>query len=176
MWYLSKLHIKYKRPWYTIGSSSSFLILISGLFYLYPEKPDIEGFINQQQTQLIVTSPTTQPPRQAYIKVVNLETQTEKELFFQTGTQFFSVPNQYQLSYISNNSHNTAEIFLLFPDGNLLQLFPQSAIRFQEEIISEAGSFLEYNTIWTENNNNDTYLSITHFYRKNFQTHLTQQI
>ncbi|MDR3168741.1 MAG: hypothetical protein LBU27_03120 [Candidatus Peribacteria bacterium] len=72
MWYVSKLHMKYKRPFYVVGSCISFLILISGLFYLYPEKPDIEGFIRQQQIQLLLHSPMTQPQRIAYLKLTNL--------------------------------------------------------------------------------------------------------
>ncbi|MDR2540364.1 MAG: hypothetical protein LBD11_00885 [Candidatus Peribacteria bacterium] len=43
----------------------------------------------------------------------------------------------YQLSYISSVVENEAEVFILFPDGNLFQIFPQSVVHFQEKLFLE---------------------------------------
>jgi hypothetical protein len=62
-----------------------------------------------------------------------------QELLFQTGTQYFSLSEPYQLSYISTHLQNAAEVFVLFPDGKLFQLFPQSSVVFEKEMVLEAG-------------------------------------
>lgn len=64
--------MKYKWPFYTIGNILCFLILISELFYLYPEEPDVSGFITEQKPQLILISPNTQPQRKAYLKLTQM--------------------------------------------------------------------------------------------------------
>jgi hypothetical protein len=80
------------------------------------------------------------------------------------------------LSYISTHLQNVAEVFVLFPDGKLFQLFPQSSVTFEEEMVLEAGLSGRYATLWTGNTGDEKYLSTTHFYWKNLQAYLTQQI
>jgi hypothetical protein len=42
-----------------------------------------------------------------------------------------------QISYISSSTENEAELFVMFPDASLLQIFPQSSV------IIDNGIFLE---------------------------------
>ena len=191
--YISQLHMKIKRPFYLIGGIFSFLILISGIFYLYPEAPDIAGFQAQQQTQLILISPTSLPQRSAYIKLTHLTTNQQQDIFFQTGTQFFPLPETYQISYISTTPENQAQAFIILPNANLLQIFPQSTTLLQNEIIPEIWTFAraqaprtglidDLNRINPEVSSTlppilpETYEHITSFYRTHFQFYLAEQM
>jgi hypothetical protein len=191
--YLSKLHIKIKRPFYLIGETLCFLILISGNFYLYPEAPNIDEFIIQQHPQLILTSPTTQAKYTAYISLIDHSTNKQQILLFQTGTQLFSLPQTYQISYIATTTELPSQTFLLSSNGELFQLSPQSTVSFQEKIIPEQGTFLQHGTLRTGRATTtnrieesatilpleidwDTYQNITSSYRNSFQSHLTEQI
>jgi hypothetical protein len=41
------------------------------------------------------------------------------------------------VSYISTSPENEAQAFIIFPDADLLQIFPQSTMNFQKEITPE---------------------------------------
>ncbi|MDR0860033.1 MAG: hypothetical protein LBO09_03470 [Candidatus Peribacteria bacterium] len=69
--------------------------------------------------------------------MTNLDNQKEQDLFFQTGTQYFPLIGKYQLSYISATPQNEAEVFIIFTDGDVFQLFPQSSVKFTEELFPE---------------------------------------
>jgi hypothetical protein len=47
------------------------------------------------------------------------------------------LPETYQISYIATTPENEAQVFIIFPDADLLQIFPQSTMHFQTEIIPE---------------------------------------
>jgi len=58
------------------------LILISGIFYLYPEAPDVAGFIGLQDSQAVILSTTSLPKQQAYLTITEEATQRVQEYFF----------------------------------------------------------------------------------------------
>jgi hypothetical protein len=81
---IRKLPAKIKRPLHIFGGIISVLILISGIFYLYPHAPDIRGFIQQQPSRLLLNAPTQQAQFTAYISLTDLATQRQQTLLFQT--------------------------------------------------------------------------------------------
>jgi hypothetical protein len=42
-----------------------------------------------------------------------------------------------KISYISSAAENDAQLFVLFPDASLLQIFPQSSVKIEEEVVLE---------------------------------------
>ena len=189
MRYIKNLHIKRKQILYLIGGVFSFLILISGLFYLYPDAPDTQGFIDKQKTQFLIHSPTNIKKQQAYLQIIDLQNSRTQERLFNNWTSLHNLPHSYQINYISTTTNNNFEAFIIFPNGSLLQILPQSIIQkdnsreYQstniktfsaprknqtETYLPSAENLLE---IWTEQ-----YREISDFYRENFETHLTQQM
>lgn len=197
--YVSKLHIKIKRPFYLIGGIFSFLILISGVFYLYPDAPDVTGFQAQQQNQLLLIAPTTLPKKTAYLLLTDLTTHQQQNLFFQTGIQFIHLPATYQLNYISTSINNEAQAFIISSTADLLQILPQSTLTFQEKPYPEIWTFSYYPAPRTGEHKKpvspprvpnpeswvptlessitlEAYEQVTAFYRIHFQSYLAQQI
>ena len=187
--YIKNLHIKWKKIFYTIWGILSFLIIISWLFYLYPEAPDVQGFINRQQTQLILHSPIEVKRQQAYIQIIDIETSRIQEKLFNQGTSLFNTSTNFQINYISTTTDNEFETFLIFPDWSLLQILPQHSIisniilEYNPQYIKAFSAPRQnMNKIYLPENKNiitieeETYRKISTFYRNNFQQHLTQQI
>lgn len=54
LWWLSKLKTRWKIVWQVLWVIVSFFILISWIFYLYPDKPDIQWFINTRPYKILV--------------------------------------------------------------------------------------------------------------------------
>jgi hypothetical protein len=62
----------------------SVLILVSGIFYLYPDAPDTKGYIQQQPFRLLLSSPTQQAQFIAYVSLTNHSTRKQQTILFQT--------------------------------------------------------------------------------------------
>lgn len=190
---IRKLPFKIKWPLYFVWGIASVLILISGIFYLYPHAPDVEGFIQQQPSQLILTSPTQQAQFTAYITLVNLSTHKQQTFLFQTWTQFIVLPETYQISYVATTPDNEAQVFIIFPDATLFQILPQSTMYVQNEITPETWTFLRHQSlrtglledisrVWKNRHlllplmSQETYENVTSFYRTTFTSYLIEQI
>ena len=163
----------------------SFLILISGIFYLYPEAPDIQGFINQQANQLYIQSATSYPKHQGYLQIINLDTQRKEEIVLQNWIQRKKILPNTEISYITSSSIET-EIYLLLQNGEYISITPQSKILFQntniEIVVGEIGFHPSKQTTNFSISGNYTTIPSQHYqeisvgYRHSLEQHLKQQI
>jgi len=177
---------KIKLPLQIILWILSFFILISGMFYLYPEQPDIKGFINLQNTQLIIISDQNVPKHQTYIALTNLENLKTQEIQIWTGNHKYSLNTNSEIKYLSQTTQNPEQIYLLFPDSTLIQISPQSLIQLSEKqahitngIVYTYTPFFETNIDiqWNSQIGHQTiYQEITRHYQQNFINHLKEQI
>ena len=172
----------------TLLSTTNILILISGLIYTYPEPPHIEQFIQKQSLQLITFSSEKIPPTQTYLKIYYPENSREENLFFQEGTFRKTLENNIQINFISIQQNIHQQTFLIFPNGYLLQLLPQTTtsinkeektyiIKQWPENIKASNLNLDENLISkNQKSSSEIYSAITHHYYTNLQNFLKNQI
>lgn len=104
-----------------------FFILISGIFYLYPDEPDIDGFINSRKYELFVSwIDQSVEKSEAYLQISNSR----------RSNQFQIIPNysrilleDCQITYPSLKMDRDEKITLLTPNGEVFIIFPQSDIQ-----------------------------------------------
>jgi len=128
-------YLKHKIKYLIQGVSGviSFLILCSGFLYLYPEKPDIEGFINNRETQFTLYSPKNLSKQEAYIKIENTVNKKSQELIFTEGISVYPLKNSTNISYISRFQTGENYIIIQFPNNSLLEIYPQTQLSLQKE-------------------------------------------
>ncbi|MDD2536925.1 MAG: hypothetical protein PHU61_00300 [Candidatus Absconditabacteria bacterium] len=128
-------YLKHKIKYLIQGVSGviSFLILCSGFLYLYPEKPDIEGFINNRETQFTLYSPKNLSKQEAYIKIENTDNKKSQELIFTEGISVYPLKNSTNISYISRFQTGENYIIIQFPNNSLLEIYPQTQLSLQKE-------------------------------------------
>jgi len=108
------------------------LILISGLFYLYPDAPDVKGFIALQHPQLILLSDTYRPKQHASVSKTEKRTQRVQEYLFQPGMQSIDLDEDVSLKYAAiNKEEEKVEVFVLLANGTLYQILPQNGAEFE---------------------------------------------
>lgn len=104
----------------------SFLILISGIIYLYPEKPDIDGFIATKNYQISIFWLTGSVPKnEAYLQIAEWIKSDDFEI----------VPNftktlleDCKIVYPSRKNNRLEKVVLISPKGDVIWLFPQTEI------------------------------------------------
>ncbi len=132
---------KKKRVLCLIGGFFSIGILISGFFYLYSEAPDVEGFIAKQEKKLIITSPISQPKTEAYLLLQPNQNWKKQDILFNIGKQEFLLPSLTEIDFISKEAVNSGQAFILFENGNLLEIYPQ------KQIVIDNGTITWFQTI-----------------------------
>ncbi|MDR2190248.1 MAG: hypothetical protein LBP53_03515 [Candidatus Peribacteria bacterium] len=181
---IRKRPARIRQPLNILGMLISVIILISGLFYLYPEAPDKDGFIAQQHLQLITISDTQTPKYLAYLKITDLATQRSQDLLFSEGRSTFSLPASAQISYIATQNDAPQQVFLLFPEGNLVQIPPQSIYTIEQHTLKNFSTptnelllFVAPRTTseFSSSLSADVYYTLTSPYRHHLKSYLIQQ-
>ena len=127
LWRSSKLKSRWKYLLQTLGWIFSFFILISGMFYYYPEAPDINWFINNRMAEIwFLWVDEKIDKNDAYIQLTTTKDTTNLEI----------VPNfkkalseNQKVSYPSTKIQRDEKIIIITPQWDLLWLFPQSEIQ-----------------------------------------------
>ena len=162
-------NLRAKRIVYVIWGIFSVGILISGFFYLYPEAPDETGFLAQQQKKLIITSPFSQSKQEAYVLLEPTLLWKIEEITFLAWRQEFLLPETTEVAFISRKPVNSGQVFLLFENGYLLEIFPQQEIALFSGTLAgvsqERGVVVEFFSH-----------PVLDSYVQAFQTYLEQQI
>ncbi len=107
----------------------SFFILISGIFYFYPDEPDIKWFLESRNNEIIVlwvSDPVEK--RDAYIRITNLR---ESEEFNIQSDFKKNLTENVKISYPSLNSNREENVIVTTPYWDLVQIFPQSEISLE---------------------------------------------
>ena len=109
----------------------SFFILISGMFYFYPDKPDIEWFVSNRNYEIsVVWAADTISKREAYIQINNWRRNEEYEI----SPWFVKVISEScELSYLSSRSEREEKLFFMTPGWEIFWIFPQTKVQLNFE-------------------------------------------
>lgn len=130
-WIYGTTKMKSKRKWIlqVTWVMISFFILISGRFYLYPDAPDIEWFINARNYQLSVywvSEPVEK--REAYIQITN---DRKSEDFAIVSNLRKSLWLDIKISYMSVRRSRSEKVLILSPWWDVVWIYPQSEVELQ---------------------------------------------
>ena len=109
----------------------SFFILISGVFYFYPDSPDINGFIKSRNNEikiLWINNPIDKS--EAYIKIITSKGNEDFEMY----PNFSKVLSENSVvSYPSLKTQRDENVVIITPHWDLVWIFPQSEIQIKFE-------------------------------------------
>lgn len=129
IWWTTKLKTRWKYLLQILWWIFSFFILISGMFYFYPDEPDINGFLQNRTTQLSVFGIDSQiDKRDAYIKITNIR--ENKDLIIMPNINYELSENQI-ISYPSTKSQRDEKFIIQTPQWDVFWIFPQSEIQLE---------------------------------------------
>lgn len=139
LWWLRKirrLDKKIKLPLLLLWGFIVSCILISWVFYLYPDPPDFQWFIEQQAISLHFSSSREIPKTESYLQVTEFSTNKVDTYTLKPEKKVKSLNGDFQVIYASNSSWQDSQIFLLFENGQVIKLFPQSILTMQNNKIT----------------------------------------
>lgn len=129
MWRSTTLKSRWKYLLQIVGWVFSFFILISGMFYFYPEEPDIKWFIESKNNEIrILWASGNVEKWDAYIKISNLR---ENEDFNINSDFSKALTENVKISYPSLNQYRDEKIIITTSYWDLVQIFPQSEISLE---------------------------------------------
>lgn len=109
-----------------LGWIFCFFILISGMIYLYPEKPDVDGFVGERYNQIFALWTTEIIPKnEAYIQIKETEMVNDFEI---TPTFTKVLRENCQVMYPSRDADRLEKIVIISPRGDVIWIFPQTEI------------------------------------------------
>lgn len=126
-WWTTKMRSRRKYLLQFLWVVFSFFILISGTFYFYPDKPDIQWFVSSKNYEISVMWVADNVlKREAYIQIYNWKRNEDYEI-----KPWFSkvLLESCDISYLSNKIEREEKVVLITPEGEIFQIFPQSKIR-----------------------------------------------
>lgn len=129
LWWSSRLKSRWRYLLQILWWIFSFFILISGMFYFYPEAPDIQWFINGRSTELLFIWVSDRvEKRDAYVQLATSKGTTDLVIM-----PYFSraLSESQKISYPSLKSQRDEKIIIITPYGDVVWLFPQSEIQVE---------------------------------------------
>ena len=130
-WWTTKMKSRRKYLLQVLWFVFSFFILISGTLYFYPNKPDIEWFVNSRNYEILtIWVVDTISRSDAYIQIYNGK-RTEDYEIMPWFTKILS--ESCEVSYISNKIEREEKVILITPEWEVFRIFPQSKIQLSFE-------------------------------------------
>lgn len=107
----------------------SFFILISGMFYFYPDEPDIKWFLNSKNNEIsVLWASNLVEKTEAYIKISNIR---ESEDFNINPDFNKTLSENAKISYPSLRKDRGEKVIIITRYWELIQIFPQSEISLE---------------------------------------------
>ncbi len=127
--WLSKLKTRWKIVWQVLWVIVSFFILISWIFYLYPDKPDIEWFMGTRPYKISVLGLSGNVEKgDAYIQIVNSKRADDYLL----QSSFEKILNENcKIIYPSMKKDREEKVVIESPEWDLYLIYPQSEIQLE---------------------------------------------
>lgn len=107
----------------------SFFILVSGMFYFYPEAPDIDWFLKWRNCEILVLWAEGKVNKNdAYLKMTNKMGNFDTEI-----VPSFSriISEDYKISYPSTTMQRNENVVIRSVQWDLIWIFPQSEIQLE---------------------------------------------
>ena len=128
IWWTTKLKTRWKYLLQIIWWIFIFFIMISGMFYFYPEAPDIEWFLKNRSTEIqFIWVAKHVDKSEAYIQFSTDKGSSNVEI----APYSRSLSENQKISYPSLRQNRDEIIIIRTPEWDLFQLFPQSEIKLE---------------------------------------------
>ena len=131
MRWATKLKSRWKYLLQIIWSVFTFFILISGMFYLYPEEPDIYWFLQNRLNEVrVLWASDLVEKNDAYIQIID----SRGTSTFDIAPNFTKVLSEnVKLSFPSLKLQRNEKIVIITPNWDLIWAFPQSEVKLDFE-------------------------------------------
>ena len=104
-----------------------FFIIISWIFYLYPEAPDIDGFIQSRENELLISwIDKSVDKSDAYLQISDSR---KSNLFEITPNFHLILMGDTKISYPSLKTHRDEKVIILTQNGEVVLILPQSEVQ-----------------------------------------------
>lgn len=104
-----------------------FFIIISGIFYLYPEAPDIDGFLQSRKNELfVVWIDKSVDKSDAYLQISDLRKDSQFEI---VPNFHFVLMEDCKISYPSLKIDRDEKVTILTQNGEVILIPPQSEVQ-----------------------------------------------
>ena len=129
MWWTTRLTTRRRYLLQVLWCIFTFFILISWVFYLYPDEPDVEWFIKNKKYEISVSWIVENVPKKdAYIQIVN----SRKTDNFEIVPYFEKSLNETcRILYPSLKKQRDEKVVIITPYWDLFWIFPQSEVSLE---------------------------------------------
>lgn len=104
-----------------------FFIIISWIFYLYPESPDIDGFLQSRENELLISwIDKSVDKSDAYLQISDSR---KSNLFEITPNFHLILMEDTKISYPSLKTHRDEKVIILTQNGEVVLILPQSEVQ-----------------------------------------------
>lgn len=129
LWWTTKLTSRWKYLLQIMWWIISFFILVSGVFYLYPEAPDVKGFLDSRNYEILALwVDDSVEKRDAYVQVTDSRGAIDYEIVKNMSR---IISEDSKITYPSLKLDRDESVVLLSPYWEIFQIFPQTAIQLQ---------------------------------------------
>lgn len=146
VWRTTRLKTRWKYLLQIVWWIFSFFILISGIFYFYPEEPDIKWFLESRSNEVKILWVNNQVERNdAYIKITS-----QKSINDFIITPWFTkiLSEDVRIAYPSLRANREEKMIVETPQWDLVWIFPQSEVQMEFDW-KDLKSVLKFNwRIW----------------------------
>ena len=137
IWWSTKLQSRWRYLLQIVGWIFSFFILISGVFYLYPEAPDIKWFVETKWYHILVSGiDESVKKRDAYIQIMSERRTDDYEIVPYLDK---ILEENCKITYPSMTTNRNEKVIIMTAYGDIFWIFPQSEIQleFDEKELSK---------------------------------------
>ena len=129
LWWLWKFKTRWKIVWQVLWVIVSFFILVSWIFYLYPDKPDIEWFISTRPYRISVFWLSGNVEKvDAYVQIVGSK-RTDDYILQPNFEKILT--ESCKIIYPSMKKDRDEKVLMETPQGDLYLIYPQSEIQLE---------------------------------------------
>ena len=129
VWRTTKLTTRWKYLMQIVWWIFWFFILISWIFYLYPNKPDIEWFIKSRSYEILVTNIDKNiAKKDAYIQIIDSKRSSDFDIIPDFEKQ---IVESCKISYPSKNTQRDEKVVIITPYWEIIWILPQSEIQLE---------------------------------------------
>ncbi len=131
IWWSRTLESRRKYVLQGVGCVFSFFILISWIFYLYPEAPDVKWFVESKMYQIYLiwlNEPLNK--KEAYLQIVDQNKTRDFEI---TPNLNYNLSESCRILYPSLKKDRDEKMMIMTPYGDVIWVFPQSEVQLEFE-------------------------------------------
>lgn len=129
LWWTTKFTSRWKYLLQILWWIFSFFIMISGMFYFYPEKPDIQWFLDKRLNEIrIFWGDGKVDKRDAYIQIISSRGSEDFDIFPEFTK---SLSENLVISYPSLKNERDEKLVVITSQWDLIWIFPQSEVQLE---------------------------------------------